>query len=297
MAERVISMSRKPLRRANYAPSGAGPNGSPFEQFEHSGWETFSSAYDEAWGAVTSGFARPLLDSLGVIQGDELLDIATGPGYAASMAKERGAAPVGVDFSRAMVERAREIHPTLLFETADAHDLPFEDGRFDCVVSNFGVQHFVDPARVFSEVARVLKPRGRFAFTLWADNSLNCAGAVLDGALARHASATTAIPTGPDYHELNEEDLRRALLALAGFSPSTVRSRVVTTAWRMDSPDRLFESEISGSVRSGARLREQTPETLAVIRRAMADEIESRYATTEGWALPMAAFVVSARRP
>lgn len=51
---------------------------------------------------------------------------------------------------------------------ADAHDLPFEDSRFDLVIATAVLQHVVDPYRVVNEIWRVLKPDGRvFASTMF----------------------------------------------------------------------------------------------------------------------------------
>lgn len=47
---------------------------------------------------------------------------------------------------------------------ADAGAIPFEDGRFDLAFSDNVVEHLDDPAAVFAEVFRVLKPGGRFLF-------------------------------------------------------------------------------------------------------------------------------------
>ena len=47
---------------------------------------------------------------------------------------------------------------------ADAISLPFSDRSFDLVTANMVLEHLEDPERVFSEVARVLAPGGRFAF-------------------------------------------------------------------------------------------------------------------------------------
>jgi SAM-dependent methyltransferase len=50
---------------------------------------------------------------------------------------------------------------------ADAQRLPFVDGEFDAVVCQFGVMFFRDKPRAFSEAYRVLKPGGRFLFSVW----------------------------------------------------------------------------------------------------------------------------------
>ncbi|GFM83064.1 hypothetical protein PSCICN_37560 [Pseudomonas cichorii] len=265
-----------------------------FEQFEYDGWEKVADAYHQAWGHTTSPFAAPLLDMACLFPGARALDVATGPGYAASIAASIGASVVGVDFSEAMLEHARQLHPAIHFEFGDVHALPFEQGYFDSVFSNFGVQHFSNPARAFSEVARVLRKNGTWAFTLWAPDHFNKAGEVLNRALDLHASGVSPVPAGPAYHELDDFDSLVKLLENAGFEASSVSRELTQYTWLMKSPAELFQSELIGSVRSGARLREQPEAVLREINQTMTDTIRENWSTSEGFALPMAAYVISA---
>jgi SAM-dependent methyltransferase len=94
------------------------------------------------------------------------LDLSCGPGlYARRMS---GAAPdevvVGVDLSRAMLERAAAERPPaarrLHFVRGDAHDLPFREGAFSGVNNGAALHLYDDPARAMREVHRVLAPGG-----------------------------------------------------------------------------------------------------------------------------------------
>lgn len=70
-----------------------------------------------------------------------------------------------VDASAAMLDAARlrlAGDPRVTFVTADAIDLPFPDATFDTVVAVRLLVHFRDPGPVFREIARVLRPGGRF---------------------------------------------------------------------------------------------------------------------------------------
>jgi hypothetical protein len=63
-----------------------------FHAFEAAGWSTKETAgYDALGGRVTSRLADPLLDAVDAGPGKRLADIATGPGYVAARAAERGA--------------------------------------------------------------------------------------------------------------------------------------------------------------------------------------------------------------
>jgi ubiquinone/menaquinone biosynthesis C-methylase UbiE len=101
------------------------------------------------------------------------LDLGTGPGYVAmEIARRRPALRmVGLDLAAHMVERAGQqaawegLDGHGLWLQADGHGLPFVDGSFDLVVSSFALHHWVDPLRIFDEIARVLAPGGRYYIT------------------------------------------------------------------------------------------------------------------------------------
>ena len=115
-----------------------------------------------------------------------MLDLACGPGLVAGGAAERGALPVGLDFSSAMIALARADHPGIRFEEGDAEVLPFADDAFDAVVANFGIHHVADPIQALSEARRVLRPGGRLAFTSWAAPEENIAWRLLFDAISAH---------------------------------------------------------------------------------------------------------------
>lgn len=105
----------------------------------------------------------------GVTVGDGL-DLGTGPGYiAVQMAQQRPALRmVGLDLAAHMLEKAVRLAARAgldgrgLWPQADGHDLPFADGTFDLVVSSLALHHWHDPLRILDEIARVLKPEGRY---------------------------------------------------------------------------------------------------------------------------------------
>ena len=85
-----------------------------FRDFELGGWEDESvcSDYDQHLSTVTIQSVGALLDAAGVRQGRRVLDVATGAGYAAAIAAERGAEAIGVDFSASQLNMARNrCHP------------------------------------------------------------------------------------------------------------------------------------------------------------------------------------------
>jgi ubiquinone/menaquinone biosynthesis C-methylase UbiE len=105
----------------------------------------------------------------GVTQGYGL-DLGTGPGYVATeIARQRpGLRMVGLDLAAHMVEKATQqarragLNGQGSWLQADGHVLPFAEGTFDLLVSSFALHHWHDPLRILNEIARVLRPKGRY---------------------------------------------------------------------------------------------------------------------------------------
>lgn len=93
--------------------------GESFRDFELGGWEDESvwSDYDEHLSTVIIQSVGALLDAAGVRQGRRVLDVATGAGYAAAIAAERGAEAIGVDFSASQLKMARNRYPAVRLDS------------------------------------------------------------------------------------------------------------------------------------------------------------------------------------
>ncbi|MGW4245092.1 class I SAM-dependent methyltransferase [Nocardia sp. NPDC004722] len=108
---------------------------------------------------------------LGDIEGKRILEIGCGSAPCSRWLAAHGAHPVGLDISRAMLDRGLAAMaaggPHVPLIQAGAEELPFADESFDLACSAFGAVPFVaDSARVMSEVHRILKPGGRWVFSV-----------------------------------------------------------------------------------------------------------------------------------
>lgn len=114
-----------------------------------------SVADDVAREVATRGRKRPpIIVDLGCGPGDLVVEISH---------RLREARIVGIDMSPSMLLWAGRHATTdgrLRFLVGDAADLPFDDASVDLVVSTLSMHHWAEPAEVFAEIARVLRPDG-----------------------------------------------------------------------------------------------------------------------------------------
>lgn len=109
--------------------------------------------------------------ALGPVDGRDVLEIGSGGGQCSRWVRSRGGRPVGVDLSHRQLQHSRRIDaetgiavPSVL---GTATQLPFRDASFDVVFSAFGALQFVaEIDAAVAETARVLRPDGRFAFSI-----------------------------------------------------------------------------------------------------------------------------------
>src|SRR6266496_2452787 len=118
-----------------------------FARFEHEGWQGVADKYDSVWSPLTRQFIPYLLTDAKLAPGLSVLDVACGPGYVSAAAKQLGAVPTGVDFSKKMLAIASRTFPGIDFIEGDAQRLPFADASFDRAVMNFWLLHLSQPEK------------------------------------------------------------------------------------------------------------------------------------------------------
>ncbi len=92
---------------------------------------------------------------------------------------------VATDLNQAMVDLGSTLAPAARWEQADAMSLPFEDGRFDAVVCQFGVMFFPDRVAGLREMARVVAAHGAVLFSVWDSIVRHDFGSALQAGLER----------------------------------------------------------------------------------------------------------------
>ncbi len=126
-------------------------------------------AYDRFMGRYSVHLAPQLADLAGIGRGQRVLDVGCGPGaLTGELARRVGAARVSaVDPSEPFVAAARQRNPGVDVRHAAAEELPFPDGTFDAALAQLVVHFLADPVAGLREMARVTRPGGVVAASVW----------------------------------------------------------------------------------------------------------------------------------
>ena len=266
-----------------------------FNAFEAAGWQRQAAGYEEFFGPITTRLVEPLLNAAEVGRGARLLDVASGPGYVAGEAAERGASVVGVDIADAMISLARRLHPRLEFRNGNAEALPFPDESFDAVVGNFVMLHLGRPEQAAAKFARVLAPGGRLALTVWdVPERARFLGVLLEAVAAAGAGPPDDIPAGPPFFRFSDDEEFDRLLR--GQRLEDTKIRTISFTHRSSSPEALWRGLLGGTVRTSALILRQPSEVQRQIRAAF-DRIVGQYQIGTGLELPVSVKLASARKP
>jgi len=135
-----------------------------FKQRQRSMWS--AGSYPDIAKTVES-VAEIVVDRVGVGDGHDHLDVATGSGNAALAGARKGANVTGLDLVPELIEAARRRAEAeglqITWVEGDAEDLPFEDGSFDRVTSVFGVMFAPQQERAAAELVRAARPGAKRA--------------------------------------------------------------------------------------------------------------------------------------
>jgi SAM-dependent methyltransferase len=132
------------------------------------GYQRWAATYDATPNPIVAMDDRYTLPLLGPRPGESILDAGCGTGRSLPSMVEAGARPVGLDFSVEMLKVARRRLAGVRLAAADLHrPLPLRPRRFDAALCALVGEHLQDLRPLFSEVRRVLRPGGRFVFSVY----------------------------------------------------------------------------------------------------------------------------------
>ena len=195
-----------------------------------------SKFYEQCWGGVdihigryangeetvaeaSAAMTKYLIDNAGIGAGDRVLDIACGFGGTLRTLGHMGCTAKGIDISQNCVDRARKaadeagLGDRIEVDIGDFHDIDSEPGTWDAVICQEAIIHSADRPQVFSEVFRILRPGGTFAFSDILTGE-NADSSMVEAAFARLGARVGS--TVNDYQAMARE---------AGFELSFVDER------------------------------------------------------------------------
>lgn len=248
-------------------------------------------AYEERFvPALFAQWAPVLLARAGVVEGQQVLDVACGTGVVARAARELvgpSGEVSGVDLNPAMVAVARERAPEIDWRVGDATSLPFDDESFDVAVCQSALFFFPDRAGACREMARVVRPGGKVALQTYAALDEQPGYGPFVDVVVRHAGAQARDLLGTYWSAGDPAELG-SLLTGAGLQPSPAET--VVGQVRFPSVDALVDTE----VRATPLVDRIEPGSLAAMiddaRAALAEHVDEQ----GGLVMPLVARFIAA---
>lgn len=92
----------------------------------------------------------------------DILNVGGSAGAIDNLLADHASSVIGVDIDDVAIKHAQKtfVKDNLEFQVADALNLPFDDSSFDVVICSHVYEHVPDPAQMFEEIHRVLRPEG-----------------------------------------------------------------------------------------------------------------------------------------
>lgn len=239
-------------------------------------------------------FAEDLAARVAQREPASVLELAAGTGIVTR--KLRDQLPVDCtltasDLNQPMLDRAMskfEDDDNVVFQTADASQLIFDDALFDCVVCQFGVMFFPDKQRSYEEVLRVLRPGGHYIFNVWGAWASNSFAEIA------HNAVSGFFPDNPpgfyrvpfSYHD--QAAIAQSMLS-AGFA-NVVAQPVTVTASIPSATDLATGLVFGNPLHEEIISRGGDPNE---IRAAVAESLERALGTS----MSLQALVIAAEKP
>ena len=125
-------------------------------------WDTFAPVYERAMKSQKNIYDFLYKEISEAVSGKTVLELATGPGLIARHIAHSAKSVTATDFAPKMIETAKKasVPQNVIFETADATNLSYEDDSFDAIIIANALHIIPNPEKALSEINRVLKSDG-----------------------------------------------------------------------------------------------------------------------------------------
>ena len=219
--------------------------------------------------ALFADWPPHVLQAANVQAGDAVLDVACGTGVLAREAARvvgSSGVVVGVDINEGMLAVAQQKAPAITWKSGPAEALPFADGAFDRVVSQFGLMFFADQVQAIREMARVLRAGGTMAVAVW-DSLENTPGYAVMAEVLGDLFGAEAAQSIQSPYSLGDQQKLAELFTQAGIVDVAVQT--ITGQARFDSIESWIYTDIKGWTLANLiddagyeRLRQAAPQML-----------------------------------
>lgn len=190
-------------------------------------WNQFSPGWKK-WDDLTMDFLKPMGDEIIRLlkpkNNEVILDVAGGtgePGLTIASMMTHGRVSI-TDLAESMLEIARENAmkrgiKNIEIHACDVCELPFDDNTFDAISCRKGFMFFPDMLIAAKEMARVLKPGGRIAASVWNVPEKNFWITAIMGTISRNMELPTLPPGSPGMFRCAEDGFMSDLFLQAGL--------------------------------------------------------------------------------
>ncbi|MBV9291195.1 MAG: methyltransferase domain-containing protein [Frankiales bacterium] len=203
------------------------PDADEIRNAQRAAWDGLSAGW-EKWDSIIMDQLRPvsaaMIERLDIAANQRHLDVASGtgePGLTVARVAPHGFV-VLTDLAPEMLEvaarrAAQQGIGNIETRVCSADDLPFADASFDSVSVRFGYMFFPDLRKATAEFARVLRPAGRLAASVWIKPEDNPWTTIVMQAIASEMTVAALDPDGPHMYRCAAPGQLTALYAEAGL--------------------------------------------------------------------------------
>lgn len=262
-------------------------------------WQKHSDAIRTMFQPIT----QALIDDVGIVAGQSVLDVAGGSGEPSLTISERVGSTGSVlctDVVAEMVNiatsEARQKGLTnIQFRQCGADALPFENDSFDVVVCRLGAMFFPDPLAGLREMLRVMKPSGAMALAVWGRSEVNPFFSLVTDVLERHAASPPGDRDAPGAFRFAEPGNLARILQQAG----AIEVREHPLEFQIVAPFTPKEfwamrAETSGTLRQKLATLSQAQKELVAQE---VEEAATRFFSNNQMSLPASVIIVIGNKP